>query len=200
MVVCRDCCDVVGPFFRLYGARAGEGPLLQRGSCDLHPPRAHAPRWPGFDFNRGVDLCYCCAIEPLTSGSRWSTWFCPTCRPLVDQLNADHGRCVVPIGRHSAHHGSVLRTEDAADPVAVQLFNDAAKAAAVATMALADWRAIAVTMNLDALGTGVSRAAVIPYWRELTDRVDHAERFRNMCAYLDRRGRAAFGRRKGAGR
>ena len=56
MVVCRDCQDVVGPFWRLYGALEGKGPLFQRGRCSTHLPRPDAPTWPRFDFNRAVDL------------------------------------------------------------------------------------------------------------------------------------------------
>jgi hypothetical protein len=41
----------------------------------------------------------------LPSGSRWSVWFCQTCRKRVMGFNARHGYAVIPIGRHSLMSG-----------------------------------------------------------------------------------------------
>jgi hypothetical protein len=188
MVVCGDCRDVVGPFYQLYGKLAGDGPLEQSGTCALHPARPGVPTWPLFDFNRGVDLCYCCGIEPLTSGSRYSVWFCDICKPMVLRLNAVHQRCIIPLGRHSFHYGWLLGADDLGDPVTMHRFSEASQAAAFATDALADWYRIVVGSNLEAIdAAGGPPTPVIRYWRDVAHAVDRAERFRVMCDYLDRR-------------
>ena len=199
MVVCGDCRDVVGPFYRLYGTLAGQGPLKQRGTCAGHPPRPRAPTWPRFDFNRGVDLCYCCGIEPLTSGSKYSVWFCDICRPMVMRLNAVHQRCIIPLGRHSVHYGWLLRAEDVDDPVTTHRFSEASRAAAVATRALADWYRIVIGSNLEAIGAADGPPMpIIRYWRNVAYAVDRADRFGALCDYLDRRGRAEIEERNQA--
>jgi hypothetical protein len=194
MEVCCDCIDVVGPVWRLLGPRAGEGPLRQRGRCPAHPARLHAPLWPGFDYNRVVDLCRCCGVEPRASGSKWSVWFCDPCKEEVGLLNERHGRCIVPIGRHSVHWGALLRVEEAENPFSVQGFLDASKAMVTASGVLADWHQVAVALNL--IDIGAVDAAALPildYWHEADARVDRRDRFREMCAYMDRRGRAMIG-------
>jgi hypothetical protein len=191
MMVCRACEDVVGWFYRLDGMLAGQHQLLQRGRCARHPPLAGAPRWPRFDFNRGVDLCYCCAIEPLATGSKWSVWFCEPCKQQVGLLNARHGRCIVPIGRHSVHRGHLLRAEDLDDAIVVESFVGAFESGSVAIRTLADWQRVAVVRNLDALGDDDRlEVPALEYWREVAAAVDRMDRFREMCAYLDERGRA----------
>ena len=190
MAVCGDCRDVVGPFYRLHGSLAGDGPFDQRGTCPRHEPHKYDTAWRHFDFNRAVDLCYCCGTVPLTSGSRWSVWFCDDCKHQVGLLNGRHGRCIVPIGRHSVHHGCLLRGDQADDPVAVQMFADASKAAHVVINALADWYHIAVARNLEMFGAGTGTVSPVEeYCRAVTTRVDPMARFREMCDYLDRRGR-----------
>jgi len=191
MEVCCDCIDVVGWFRRLYGPLEGEGPLLQRGRCASHRPRPHAPTWPRFDFNRGVDLCRCCGVEPRASGSRWCVWFCDPCKEQVGLLNERHGRCIVPIGRHSVHWGGLLRAEEADNPFSVLGFVDASKAMVAATGVLSDWCQVAITLNVQRIGAlDAATIPILDYWREADAKVDRMDRFRTMCGYLDRRGRA----------
>jgi hypothetical protein len=70
-------------------------------------------RWPGYDFNTYEELCRCCTIEPLRSGSCWSPFFCRECRERVMELNRRFGRCVIPIGRHSIMNEFSLRGGEA---------------------------------------------------------------------------------------
>ncbi|HET9949873.1 MAG TPA: hypothetical protein VFQ22_13210, partial [Longimicrobiales bacterium] len=150
MVVCRDCGDVVGWF---HDARAPDEKIcFQHGRCREHPPRPHAPRWPGYDFNRVVDLCYGCGLELVSSGSRLSTWFCAACKTRVALLNRRHGRCIVPLGRHPMLWGSPSDRREARDPVTARSSVDASKAIVMATMILSDWQRIVVGLNLDAMG------------------------------------------------
>jgi ribosomal protein L37AE/L43A len=55
--------------------------------------------WFAFDFNKLCELCYCCGSELVQRGFASSIWFCGECRRLVEGLNEEHGRCVIPMGR-----------------------------------------------------------------------------------------------------
>jgi len=63
--------------------------------------RSSEPRWPRYDFNEAVTLCHGCATEPLSSGSRWSNWFCSWCKERTRRVNDVCSAYVIPIGRHS---------------------------------------------------------------------------------------------------
>jgi hypothetical protein len=95
MRICRTCR---GLFERWH-------PSGQPQRCDCGSGRKEEPAWPGFDFNERAHLCECCAMTVLSSGSRWSVWFCQTCRKRVMGFNARHGYAVIPIGRHSLMAG-----------------------------------------------------------------------------------------------
>ncbi len=79
-------------------------PSPQRCSCGTHGE----PRWPIFDFNQHVDLCWCCRMELLISGSRWSYLLCGECQRRARDLNSGAGGLVIPIGRHSIMSGVAM--------------------------------------------------------------------------------------------
>lgn len=185
--VCGACGDAVGstPCHR-HVHRV----LVQTGSCPEHAGE-HVKTWSGYDYNRFVELCQCCGVVPLHSGSRWSTWFCPVCRKEVDLLNARLGRYAVPIGRHSVHAGRLLTGPDLRDEVIIQDFMNTWNGAAAAMQALRAWSAIAVSKNVGAI-TG-DPDAIVPldaYHGLARERVDPADRFREMCVYFSRPGEA----------
>ena len=110
--ICSDCGAVSGSLEvellderRLYE---------QRCHCWRHLPPQE--RWAGYDFNKHLELCYCCGIEPIRSGSRWSVFFCGECAGRVMEFNRRHGHWVMPIGRHSTMHGVSLGESDPVDP------------------------------------------------------------------------------------
>lgn len=96
--------------------------------CRCSPVEVHQeqPPWGG-DHNTYAELCRCCGLTLLTSGSRWSVWFCDYCKPLVVALNRQAGRCVVPIGRHSIMNGFALRATDFDRPEAIAQFASATR-------------------------------------------------------------------------
>lgn len=189
--VCRGCRDVVGPFSVGTADPDHSQHLVQRGSCPRHRPSGPEPGWPRYDFNRQVDLCYCCGIVPLSSGSRWSVWFCAACKAQVGLLNARHGRCIVPIGRHSVHWGYLLRGHQLDDTLAVEGFLAFSGIQGRVTGILRDWSHEAVERNLEAIGAGDRPSVPLEaYCREARIHVDPLDRFRDMCAHLDDRGRS----------
>jgi len=82
--------------------------------------RRRQKKWPIFDFNEIVTLCYCCGQEVLKSGSRWSGWFCEDCKESVVVLNTFFQRTIIPIGRHSMMHGYHLKGQDIHDKAKIE--------------------------------------------------------------------------------
>jgi hypothetical protein len=115
LVICGRCHWLRGPVpDRDDGAH-------QLCRCGPAEERQAQPLWGG-DHNTYAELCRCCALRLLPSGSRWSVWLCDDCKPLVVSLNRQLGRTVVPIGRHSLMHGLALRPSDVHRPDRVEHF------------------------------------------------------------------------------
>jgi len=111
--ICTTCFDLRGPF------RGWVNPC----DCDLAVLRARGERHPRFgDLVISAQLCQCCTLEVLASGSRFSPWFCDDCRPRIVERNRAVGICVVPIGRHSIMNGVALSGTDAGDADQVTAF------------------------------------------------------------------------------
>jgi hypothetical protein len=142
MAVCHRCgC--------LAGGRAGRGDhisLLQTCRCEPHCEE----RWPGFDFNIAVELCYCCGQVLLNSGSRWSVWFCRDCKTLVGRLNGRVKRYAIPIGRHSFHGG--FKLDGDSTPLDIEAFT-------------ATWASVTQAMRaVDAWSGAVVRSIIAERW------------------------------------
>lgn len=95
-----------------------------------------------------AELCRCCGVELLRSGSKWSVWFCKECKPRVEDLNRNAGTCVVPIGRHTLMHGIGVRGADAVrDPVQLAAFAAAANDFMAKQDRLSQWASEIVKRN-----------------------------------------------------
>jgi hypothetical protein len=78
--------------------------------CDLDAYRTTGREVPSRgDLPIATELCRCCALELVPSGSRWSRFFCSECHERVVALNQAAHRCVIPIGRHSIMNGIFYR-------------------------------------------------------------------------------------------
>jgi hypothetical protein len=99
MRVCRNCGQLFGPCREL-GCNNETVQVLEQ-VCSCQAQRQSQQRWPRYDFNEAVTLCYCCGSKLLPSGSKWSVWFCDECKSRVDTINDLCSKYVVPIGRHS---------------------------------------------------------------------------------------------------
>ena len=73
----------------------------------------------GHDLHTTAELCRCCGVDLVLSGSRWAKWFCRECFGRVKDLNEQAGTCVVPIGPHSIMNGVFLKAGRARAPAAV---------------------------------------------------------------------------------
>ena len=93
---CPDCLDVFGA--------AGDG----QKPCQCDRSASVSLRYVGGDFPLPFHICLYCGTEVVSSGSRWSTFYCDDCRLGVVTLNDSldqAGLVSLPIGRHSLMHG-----------------------------------------------------------------------------------------------
>ena len=58
-------------------------------------------------------MCNCCGIEVLRSGTRWSVWFCDTCKERVREVHSQYRAYLLPVGRHSVMAGFGVTAEEA---------------------------------------------------------------------------------------
>lgn len=102
LAVCGTCGEVKGPL------PAEWGRAQQLCSCASAEQRRAQPKY-GSDFACWVELCYCCGLYTVSSGSRWSPFHCREyCSGHARALNDRAGHCLVPMGRHSLMNGIVL--------------------------------------------------------------------------------------------
>jgi vacuolar-type H+-ATPase subunit F/Vma7 len=119
--ICREC-------FQLYGAvRLTDGQLVEQ-QCQCR--RSKQELWHVSvrghnlynDFNVEYEICNCCGLEVIPSGSRWSLFYCRTCKDMIRELNDKIGKCIIPIGRHSLMNGISLSGENAKNKEAIAEF------------------------------------------------------------------------------
>ena len=142
MVVCGVCGQVRG---RWRDVERADPPVREQG-CRCLP--GDAEPWAGFDFQTAIELCHVCGAEALPSGSRWSPYQCAECKERIEQLNRHHGRCIIPIGRHSTMNGVSYTAERAKAGVTPAQFFSELQAFLRLGNALLAWRERQVHTNL----------------------------------------------------
>jgi hypothetical protein len=83
MNVCGECGELSGAFVDV----ADSVERTQRCRCAGDEAREQEATWLGYDFNRGLELCRCCAGALVNSGSRWSWFFCDACGDDIHTWN-----------------------------------------------------------------------------------------------------------------
>jgi len=92
LTLCPKCLQPHGKMRLWYGAWVEQ-------HCDCE--KKDDAKWgDGRDFNLGYETCYCCGLEVLESGSKWSPFVCQDCKKAIFQFNDAVGTCVIPFGRH----------------------------------------------------------------------------------------------------
>jgi len=125
--ICREC-------FQLYGAvRLEDGRRVkQKCRCTYKPDEKN---WSTtlngqtyrHDYNKEYEICYCCGLEVIPSGSRWSSFYCRDCKKSIRALNQKIRKCIIPIGRHSLMNGISLSGREIKNEDAIGYFVDASK-------------------------------------------------------------------------
>lgn len=144
-VICGRCHALRGPI-----PLRNDG-VVQLCACQLKKSTRLPSDWGG-DFNTYAELCRCCGLRLLKSGSRWSVWFCDYCKPLISALNRHVGRCVIPIGRHSLMNGYALRPGGRDEATRIEAFVAATQGLAAGVQSTQAYARDVVAANVKALG------------------------------------------------
>ncbi len=147
-------------------------------------------KWPRYDFNEQITLCYCCGQEPLESGSRWSVWFCGECKEKVVKFNSLFQETIIPIGRHSLMAGYGLGGCDVPDSETIRAFVSGVNRLFGRMDGLLEWRAIVMRDNLTKLGYKHD-VRLADYLRDVKKAFEKSKAFDRMLEFFSRRAREA---------
>jgi hypothetical protein len=181
--ICRVCHTLCGCVW-------GNSERRQECACIWSQVRAGLrpalTRWPGFDFPKAAELCYCCGAEVLNSGSRWSVWFCNECKEHVRLLHQRHRRDLIPIGRHSLMNGFGLTGSAAQDQVAVKQFTLRVSGLFDRMDLLTSWASTIVAENVRTRGFEEGTDVPLMKYMDAIVRhpVDKTNAFERLCAYF----------------
>jgi hypothetical protein len=175
--ICSSCFEIHGRM-RVRGVRSGVYDQLC--ACDPRPTHPDADTWWGFDFNRLVELCYCCGTAAIRSGSRWSPFFCEECKPRVRMLNESLGLpfALIPVGRHSMMNTIVAHTESIDGELAE--FAVAMRSLFDRIDDLREWQRRIMQQNLQRLGLGDRRDALLKEYIERAGSFDRRLAFEEL--------------------
>jgi hypothetical protein len=149
------------------------------------PPEGSAARQrPWGDFNGQFEFCYCCGLEVIPSGTKYSPFHCRECHVRVMNLNRRAGRWLFAIGRASVMHGGDLAADAALDRRRVDAFLDACLELFRTADAQEEWASRVVRQNLADLGFDPRRDVRLEDYLLAVERQrpSKQERFKRMCA------------------
>ena len=146
LLICPWC-------FEVYGAVEIEG-VAYKQTCSCRPrgPGQNPKPAPGADYATYVELCRACGLEAVSSGSRWSRYFCPDCHESIRGLNRRLGFALIPIGRHSIMNSFSLSGKDIDHQEKVDAFVRGLQGMFFRSDALHDWRRLMVARRCAELG------------------------------------------------
>ena len=125
--ICPECSELYGPM-QLYDGKE----IYHKCACGDKRRKDQRSNTQGQDSSKEIQLyenyetCYCCGLELIPCGTKWSSFFCLYCHHKIQSLNMKVGSCVIPIGRNSVMNGVSLSGGDSRDSEAVSVFVDAA--------------------------------------------------------------------------
>ena len=159
MKVCMECGRIYGFWHYQSGQVGSSGKIdyYQKCGCktakpDMPPEGQGQEKWQGFDFDEAVTLCHSCGQEVLTSGSKWSVWFCEKCKERVIEFNSRYQQTIIPIGRHSIMAGYQLSGKESENKKKVQKFVMNLNGLIERIDVLEEWRKHIISHNLKSLG------------------------------------------------
>ena len=187
--VCTGSAALFGPFSYGGGAPTHQQRCYYQ-ACEhrrevWHQPRTDLPE-PAGDFPTEVEWCYCCARTLISSGSKFSSFFCDECRADVIQLRKTLGSTFLPLGRHSLCNGEWLTGADMADPQKVERFIAATRHIDNRIDRLLTWQRGVVRDNVEAMGYPVAPYVSARDYRSFASErsVPKAELFRQLCRFF----------------
>ena len=150
--LCNRCGRVHGRLLIL-----GDGePFPFPQVCFCRPARERGRPHEGLDLSTCLELCRCCAFEPIRTRSRWSSFYCDTCRTRVLAANKGFGAWVIPIGRHSMMHNLSLTAEAVDSEEQVEAFAGEVRGLFGGIEHLGAWTTGQTKRHLATLGLGAT--------------------------------------------
>ena len=95
--ICPKCLEPQGNMTLPYGQK-----VKQCCYCNLDEFRGFGRN---YNYSTNYTTCYCCGLEVVTSGFRWSSFFCRDCNEAIINFNNAAGRCVIPFDSFSEMNG-----------------------------------------------------------------------------------------------
>jgi hypothetical protein len=161
--------------------------MYQRCPCESIEPGGYA-QWPNaFDFHQVVELCNCCGLEILRTGSRWSVWFCDECKQRVREVHERYRAYLLPIGRHSIMSGVGLTGAESKEPQKLSAFLGKTRALEDAINHLSVWARHIVHQNLHVLGfADHGDTGLLAYRKSAVDAgLDKRTAFEGLCKHFE---------------
>jgi hypothetical protein len=182
--MCRGELEIRTPVPASDSAGSGQQDVRRFRQC-CRSEGADEERWPRFDFNCYLELCRCCGVEPIRSGSRWSLFFCEECKVRVLAFNRAVGHWVTPIGRHTAMHGLLVRGNEPFDPHVAERFVGAIRGLFAGIDHLDEWAGRVVQENLAELGFAAGEeVGLSDYLQATSGRIDKEHAFQRLCEHF----------------
>lgn len=121
--ICHKCLELYGSIKLDDGHR-----VEQRCLCSKHSEERWVTIQGGtrfhHDFNTEYEICYCCGLEIIPSGSKWSSFYCVDCIGVIHEFNKAVRQCLIPLGRHSLMNSISLDNKDITNARAISKFTD----------------------------------------------------------------------------
>jgi hypothetical protein len=126
--------------------------LYQKCQCKSRETGLIEETWKGFDFNTKVELCYCCSMVLINSGSKWSVFYCDECKDRVRAFNDIVGKVVIPLGRHSVMNSLMIEYKSHDLDVEISKFVTGWNSLVGIIDKIVDWSTQSLFQNLHDLG------------------------------------------------
>ena len=189
LMICKKCLQLYEmdiSLNRKYNRNENRRKLLQKCQCKSLETSLIEETWKGFDFNKKVELCYCCSMELINSGSRWSVFYCDECKDRVRAFNDIVGKVVIPLGRHSVMNSLVIEYKSHDLDVEISKFVTGWNSLVGIIDKIVDWSTQFLFQNLHDLGFRFDSDIRLKEYDEcLPDlRTTKKETFLNMLDFL----------------
>jgi hypothetical protein len=189
--ICRNCLQMYGRLVRVL-PNSPEGHKRsawrkQKCQCMKNEDKSNGIAdkiWPGNDFNTSVELCYCCGKKLITSGSKFSSFYCVDCKKIIEAFNKYSEDLQIPLGRHSFMIG--LRLQLPCTSKEEELFKKKLDGFFRKVDLVFEWRKLTLFENLHDLGFHFDADISIGYYDSLIKigENDSDKKFTAMLAYI----------------
>jgi len=152
MKICKVCRFVYGPLKFVEDNREFYQPCECNSAYSWRNEKS-LQRAFNLDLDEIITLCYSCGTELISSGTRWSVWFCKFCKEKILQFNSTElYYAPIPIGRHSMMNGISLNLYRPGSMHSIPSFVQGVNSLFNRQDHLWEWRKLIVAKNCELAG------------------------------------------------